>query len=60
MIDRLREWMFPVVLLLFWTIAVGFTLYALAGLERSLESTRAASQSAYVVAKPTAHPGPAS
>jgi hypothetical protein len=56
--ERLREWGFPIGLLLLWTIAAVFTVYALVGMEMAVERTQAHSQSMQMVAKPVATTGP--
>jgi hypothetical protein len=52
--DRLREWGFPIGLLLLWTVAAVFTVYALVGMGMAVERTHVHSQSLHVVAKPAA------
>ena len=40
MMKLLREWGFPVGLLMLWAIAIGYTLNALIGVQSTLESTQ--------------------
>jgi hypothetical protein len=40
MMDRLREWGFPIGLLLVWAIAAAFTVSALVGMEATVERTQ--------------------
>jgi hypothetical protein len=50
----LREWGFPVGLLLVWTIAAAFTVDALSGMHSTLQSTQVPLQSTQVVQQPLA------
>jgi len=50
MMSLLREWGFPVGLLLVWTMAAAFTLHALG----DMQSTQVPSQSTQVVRQPAA------
>ena len=54
MMSLLREWGFPVGLLLVWTIAAAFTLHALNGMRSTLQSTLVPSQPTQVVRQPVA------
>jgi hypothetical protein len=54
MMSVLREWGFPVGLLLVWTIAAAFTLHALIGMQSTLQSTQVPPQSMQVVRQPAA------
>ena len=54
MMSLLREWGFPVGLLLVWTVAAAFTVDALIGMHSTLQSTRVPSQSTPVVRQPIA------
>ncbi len=51
MMDRLREWGFPIGVLLFWAIAAVFTVSQLVGMEAAVERTQAPPQSMHVVAR---------
>ncbi len=54
MMNILRDWGFPVGLVLIWTIAVAFTLHALVDMQSTLQSTQVPSQSAQVERQPIA------
>ncbi len=54
MMNLLREWGFPVGLLVTWTIAAAFTLYALGDMQATLQSTQVPSQSTQVERQPIA------
>ena len=57
--DRLHDWGFPICLLLLWTIAAVFTVYALIGMEAAAwGQTQVPRQSMHVAAKPTATAAP--
>jgi len=60
----LRQWGFPMGLLVVWMIAAAFTLDALNGMRLTLQSTQVQSQSTQVVRQPVAagsvNPAPAS
>jgi hypothetical protein len=58
MIDRLREWGFPIGLLLAWAIAAVFTVSALVGMEATVERNQAPPQSMHTVARSPATQGP--
>jgi len=53
MLNRVREWGFPVGLLLVWAVAAAFTLSALVGMEKTLQATQAP-QSTQIVQTPVA------
>ena len=55
MMDRLREWGFPIGLLLAWAIAAVFTVSALVGMEASVERTQSGPRLTHVVAHPATH-----
>ncbi len=55
MMDRLREWGFPIGLLLAWAIAAVFTVSALVGMEASVERTQSEPHLTHVVAHPATH-----
>jgi hypothetical protein len=54
MMERLREWGFPIGLLVVWAIAAAFTVSALVGMEATVERTQVPPQSMHMVAKPPA------
>ena len=56
--DRLHDWGFPICLLLLWTIAAVFTVYALIGMEAAWGQTQIPRQSMHVAAMPTATAAP--
>src|SRR6266850_2719673 len=55
MMDRLREWGFPIGLLLAWAIAAVFMVSALGGMEASVERTLSGPHLTHVVAHPATH-----
>jgi len=55
--ERLREWGFPIGLLLAWAIAAVFTVSALVGMEAAVERAQVPPQSMHVVARPAAAAG---
>jgi hypothetical protein len=60
MMDRLREWGFPIGLLLVWAIAAVFTVSALVGMEATVERTLSAPRPTQLVAHaPAPGVGPA-
>jgi hypothetical protein len=58
MMDRLREWGFPIGLLLAWAIAAAFTVSALVGMEATVERTQSGPQATHLVAHAPATAGP--
>jgi hypothetical protein len=52
MTKSVREWGFPVGLLLLWLIAMAFTMSALAGMDAAMEVTQVTSLSAPAAAAP--------
>jgi len=64
MMNHLREWGFPVGLLLVWAVAAAFTLSALVGMEATVQATQARPQSTQTMERQVAakvhRTGPAS
>jgi len=63
MMNHLREWGFPVGLLLVWAVAAAFTLSALVGMEATVQATQTRPQSTQNMERQVAakvHTGPAS
>src|SRR4051812_35074561 len=58
MMDRLREWGFPIGLLLVWAIAAVFTVSALVGMDATVKGTQSAPHLTHVVAHAPATHGP--
>ncbi len=58
MMDHLREWGFPIGLLLAWAIAAVFTVSALVGMEATVKRTQSGPHLTHVVAHAPATHGP--
>jgi len=56
--ERLREWGFPIGLLLVWAVAAVFTVSKLVGMEAAVERTQVPAASIHVVSARTASRAP--